>query len=265
MSYNPGESVFLFSFELPPASRLPASFALADVYSGKLERLRAEIKYAATVWLTAADRASVAYLSSVETFKVNVGPQQLEPPERAFEVSSTERIRFLCCFHRGGLHVTATTPKDVFSAGEPITIQCRVDNQASQQPIKRIRVELLQDLALRTGETSAAPLMVTRTMTKLEFPGPAPGETWEQIVVIPTIEDPSSISSEQPPRQAQRPLDPCVTAKFFSCSYRVVIRCKPLASRSIVTDLPVRIIHSSTPVAPASVVLEVGRASVGSK
>lgn len=267
-NYSPGESLFLFSFELPPASRLPASFALTDVYSGKLERLRAEIKYAATVWLTAADRASVAYLSSVETFTVMVAPQQLDPPVRAFEVSASERIRFLCCFHRGGLLVTASTPKDVFSAGEPITLQCRVDNKASKQPIKRVRVELLQDLALRNGEASAAQVVVTRSMTKLEFGGPAPGETWDQLVTIPTIEDPSSLSSEQPPRPAQRPLDPCVMAKFFSCSYRVVIRCKPFASRSVVTELPVRILHCSTPVAPASVVLEVGRvggAGVGSK
>lgn len=255
-TYPPGESVFQFSFELP--ATLPSSFLLKDVYSGKIERLHAEIKYVATVWLTVADRPSVTYLSATETFVVHA-PHHLDPPVRAFEVSMSERIRFMCCFRRGGLHVTAATPQDVYAAGEAIQLQCRVDNTASKTPIKRVTVTLIQELVAHNVDVGAG-LVVHRTIAKQEYTGPAEGRAWDQRVTINTYDCKTDQSRRDVLAAVQpEPTQPGVDANFFKCSYHLVVKCKPLASRSIVTELPVRILHRATFTGPASIVVKMDK------
>ncbi|RLN52462.1 hypothetical protein BBJ28_00007665 [Nothophytophthora sp. Chile5] len=182
-SYSAGDSLYPFSFQLPVG--LASTFALENVYSGSMERLRVQVTYEVSVWLT-VDSESVAYLQATQEFTVHA-PPTITPPARALEVSTSETVHWLCCLDRGSLQLVVETPRDALVAGEAVSLTCRVNNSACKAPVSCLSVDLVEEIALRNvGERPE--LVATRVLSSQQVAGPAAGQILEQTVEVKVVE-----------------------------------------------------------------------------
>ncbi|RLN32357.1 hypothetical protein BBJ28_00005042 [Nothophytophthora sp. Chile5] len=182
-SYSAGDSLYPFSFQLPMG--LASTFALENVYSGSMERLRVHVTYQVSVWLT-VDSESVAYLQATQEFTVHA-PPTITPPARALEVSTSETVHWLCCLDRGSLQLVVETPRDALVAGEVVSLTCRVNNSACKASVSCLSVELVEEIALRN--VGARPeLVATRVLSRQQVAGPVAGQILEQTVEVEVVE-----------------------------------------------------------------------------
>ncbi|GMF13389.1 unnamed protein product [Phytophthora lilii] len=229
-TFTPGDSEYSFNFRLP--TDLPSSFELLDIYSRTAERLRVQIKYQISVWIR-ADSDSVAYLQAEQKFTVHASPT-ITPPTRALEISASELVHWLYCIKVGSLQVTIEVPKDVYVAGEAVPLLCRVNGSACKASVKSISVELVEDTVLRNlGERPD--WTVTRVLSTQHVVGPGAGHSGEQVVNVGLVEN-----------EKQHPTNPDTVSHFFRCTHRLVVRCKPFMAQTIVTEVPVRVMHHNT-------------------
>ncbi|ETN12849.1 hypothetical protein PPTG_08881 [Phytophthora nicotianae INRA-310] len=130
--------------------------------------------------------------------------------------------------------MTIEIPKDVYPAGEVIPLLCLVDGSACKASIKSISVELVEDVLLRNlGER--ADWTVTRVLSTQHVEGPTAGQTGEQAVSVGLVEN-----------EKEAPVNPDESTHFFRCMHRLVVRCKPFLAKSIVAEVPVRVLHHNT-------------------
>uniref|UniRef100_K3WPC5 Arrestin-like N-terminal domain-containing protein n=1 Tax=Globisporangium ultimum (strain ATCC 200006 / CBS 805.95 / DAOM BR144) TaxID=431595 RepID=K3WPC5_GLOUD len=226
-SYEPGDYEYQFTYHLPSA--LPASFNVENMYHGPLERVRVDIRYTATAWLT-AEGASVSYLAAAQPFVVYV-PAAALAPERPIDGMVSENLRFLCCFNRGTCRVKAQVASNIHTAGEALQLHFQVDNSASQSSTSAINVELIEEITLMDVGNCTGMKIPTIISTQA-FPGVPAGIRTESQVVMLALAQPSG------PSGASRdvPLRATTTSQHFTSSHFVRITCKPFACQSITLE-----------------------------
>ncbi|RQM18557.1 hypothetical protein DD237_001703 [Peronospora effusa] len=228
--YDVGEREYRFEFQLP--MNLPSSFELHDVYSETADRLQIRIKYQTSVWLR-MDSDLVAYLNAEQEFTVHA-PPKITPPARALEVSASEAVYWLCCIKRGNLQMMVEVPKDMYPSGTVISLQCRVDGSACKATVDSISVELIEDVMLQNlgGQPDR---IVSRVLSTQQVAGLSRGHIKDQVVHVRLVEN-----------EKDRLVNPDVVTHFVRCTHRLVVRCKPCMAQSIVSELPVRVLHHHT-------------------
>lgn len=223
------------------------TFNVENVYHNTLERLRADIRYSATVWLT-TEATSVSYLTATHPFVV-YAPAAAIAPERPITETLSETVRFLCCFNRGVCELKAACDKNIHVAGDALQLQLQVCNEQSACAIRWVRVELLEELTLtdvgvRTGSR------VSRVVSTQQFPGVAAGSNSElQSVPLRLAMYASSGAAETssdclPPAPILRPLNASTTSAHFASSHVVRVTCQPLGCRKFVLSVPLLVLHA---------------------
>ncbi|KAF1318648.1 Arrestin domain-containing protein 2, partial [Globisporangium splendens] len=236
-SYEPGDYEYQFTYHLPSA--LPASFNVENMYHGPLERVRVDIRYAASAWFT-AEGASVAYLAAAQPFVVYV-PAAALAPERSIDNMVSENLRFLCCFNRGTCRVKAQVASNIRTAGETLQLRFQVDNSASQSSISAVNVELIEEITLmdvgnRTG------MKIPTVISTQAFPGVPAGACTESQVVMLTLALPSGTAVGD---SRAVPIRATTTSQHFTSNHVVRITCKPFACQSITLEVPLMVLHSA--------------------
>lgn len=232
-SYEPGDYEYQFTYHLPSA--LPPTFNVENIYHGPLERLRVEIKYTATAWLT-AEGTSVSYLAATQHFVVYL-PAAAMAPERPIDECVSENLRLLCCLDRGVCQVKASAAKNIHIAGDALQLQYQICN-SSACTISSVRVELIEEITL-TEVGNRTGLHIPKLVSSQDFPGVLAGVTTEMQPVTLTLVLPvgESGSSEAMPIRAT------TTSQHFASNHFVRITCKPFACRSVKLEIPLVVLH----------------------
>lgn len=206
------------------------------MYSGPLERLRVDVRYAATAWLT-VEGASVSYLAATQPFVLYV-PAAALAPERPVLETLSENLRFLCCFNRGVCELRATSAKNIQVAGDTFQLQFQVSNQQSACAINWIRVELVEELTLTdVGERTG--MKVPRVISSQQFPGVIAGYSSELQNVDFKLGT-AGASATAP----FVPVNATTTSQHFSAAHMVRITCKPFGCRSLQLEVPLLVLHA---------------------
>lgn len=227
------------------------TFNVEDVYQGALERLRAHIRYSATVWLT-TEATSVSYLTATHPFVVYT-PAAAITPERPISESRSETVRLLCCLRRGVCEIKASCDKNIHVAGDTLQLQLQICNQRAALAIRWVCVELLEELTLMdVGERSG--MRISRVVSTQQLPGVAAGYNSEiqsvalRLAAYSNAAIASGVVLEEvagPLTAPLHPLNASTTSQHFASTHLVRVSCKPVGCRPLVLDVPLLILHAA--------------------
>ncbi|DAZ97983.1 TPA: hypothetical protein N0F65_005141, partial [Lagenidium giganteum] len=146
---TPGESLHLFSFELP--KDLPATFAYSSVVLGSMDSVRVNMDYEMTVKLV---RKGLLHANLVETLPLIIkpNPQAMIPKPQA--ASASQLVRAFGLFKQGQCHVRMELRSDVVVFPSDVVLTAIIDNE-SKTSVSGIRCVLYEDMEViqsRVGE-----------------------------------------------------------------------------------------------------------------
>ncbi|KAG2802598.1 hypothetical protein PC129_g18992 [Phytophthora cactorum] len=158
------------------------------------------------------------------------------------EDSTTQNVKFLCCFNRGTCQLAVAMDKSVYFPGETAQIQCSVTNGSTVE-ITAMRCKLYQDITVKITKEGSY-----RTFTKLmcesAFPGVPPDTSLSQPQPLTLI----STSNSH--------LQPTTKSDLTACAYRIDVECDIPWCPDIRLHLPINILAPELPNPSAGWVLE---------
>lgn len=198
-AYEPGKYMYPFEYQLPP--ELPGVFKLEHFSEGGVENLSAKIKYKFKATLDVGGFFSTDLKAECNL----VVHERLFQAIQASEDSTTQDVRFLCCFNKGTCSLAVAMDKNVYLPGETANIQCHIQN-GSTVNVDRMRCILFQDVTVLLKHHGRRTF--TRQICTRDFPGVPPGAALEQP-------QPLELSAKQP----------STTGELIKCAYRIVVEC----------------------------------------
>ncbi|GMF43739.1 unnamed protein product [Phytophthora fragariaefolia] len=235
-TYTPGRYSYPFEFQLP--ADLPGAFKISGYSQGEVENLTAKIKYKFKATLDvdgffASDlKADCELVVHERNFKELV----------ASEDSTSQDVKFLCCFSRGTCQLAVAVDKSVYFPGETARIQCNINNGSTVE-ITAMRCMLYQDITVKLSKGGSYRTF-TQVVCESDFPGVQPGSTFDQPQPLTLI--PAHSGS----------LQPSTKGELIACSYRIDVECDIPWCPDVRLHLPVSIIAPEVPNEGARWVLE---------
>ncbi|KAE9280740.1 hypothetical protein PR003_g27873 [Phytophthora rubi] len=226
-NYAPGRYMYPFEYQLP--ADLPGAFKISKYSQGDVEDLSAKIKYKFKATLDvggffASDlKADCDLVVHERNFKALV----------ASEDSTTQDVKFLCCFSRGTCQLAVAMDKSVYFPSETARIQCNVNNGSTVE-ITAMRCKLYQDVTVQLSKGGSYRTF-TKVMCESAFPGVLPGATLNQPQPLTLVPEHSGV------------LQPSTKGELISCAYRIDVECDIPWCPDVCLHLPVSIIAPELP------------------
>ncbi|ETI57006.1 hypothetical protein F441_00608 [Phytophthora nicotianae CJ01A1] len=235
-NYTPGRYSYPFEYQLP--AQLPGVFHIAGYSQGDIVNLSAKIKYKFKATLDVNGFFSSDLKADCNLVVHERNFKELVPSED----STTQDVKFLCCFNRGTCQLAVAMDKSVYFPGETAQIQCNITNGSTVE-ITAMRCKLYQDITVKiTKEGSYRTL--TKLMCESAFPGVPPGASLSQPQPLTLI----STSSGH--------LQPSTKSDLIACAYRIDVECDIPWCPDVRLHLPINILAPGLPNPSTGWVLE---------
>ncbi|EGZ19680.1 hypothetical protein PHYSODRAFT_312731 [Phytophthora sojae] len=132
----------------------------------------------------------------------------------ASEDSTTQDVKFLCCFSRGTCQLAVAMDKSVYFPGETAQILCNINNGSSVE-ITAMRCKLYQDITVQLSNGAGSYRTLTKLMCENAFPGRLPSASTK--------------------------------GELIACAYRIDVECDIPWCPDVCLHLPVSIIAAEVP------------------
>ncbi|KAG1704666.1 hypothetical protein DVH05_005595 [Phytophthora capsici] len=221
-NYTPGRYSYPFEYQLP--AQLPGVFKITGYSQGDIDKLSAKIKYKFKATLDVDGFFASDLKADCDLVVHERNLKELV----ASEDSTTQDVKFLCCFSRGTCQLAVAMDKSVYLPGETAQIHCNITNGSTVE-ITAMRCKLYQDITVKLAKEGSY-----RTFTKLmcesAFPGVPPGASLSQPQPLSLISTHSGA------------LQPSTKGDLIACSYRIDVECDIPWCPDVRLQLPVSII-----------------------
>jgi hypothetical protein len=224
--YMPGKYMYPFEYQLPVP--LPGSIRIDGFSSGSVENLSGKIKYKLKATLDVGGFFATDLKADCDL----VVHERLFQSIMASEDSTTQDVRFLCCFNKGRCTLSVAMDKNVYLPGETAQIQCVIDN-GSTVNIDHMRCQLFQDVTVLLKHHGRQTF--TQQICQQEFQGVPAGGSLQQPQPLTLMSDRGVV------------ITPSTTGELISCAYRIVIECDIPWCPDVQLRMPVTIIAPALP------------------
>jgi hypothetical protein len=224
--YMPGKYMYPFEYQLPVP--LPGSIRIDGFSSGSVENLSGKIKYKLKATLDVGGFFATDLKADCDL----VVHERLFQSIMASEDSTTQDVRFLCCFNKGRCTLSVAMDKNVYLPGETAQIQCVIDN-GSTVNIDHMRCQLFQDVTVLLKHHGRQTF--TQQICQREFQGVPAGGSLQQPQPLTLMSDRGGV------------ITPSTTGELISCAYRIVIECDIPWCPDVQLRMPVTIIAPALP------------------
>ncbi|KAH7463954.1 hypothetical protein PRIC2_005931 [Phytophthora ramorum] len=226
-NYAQGRYTYPFEYQLP--AELPGAFKITNYSQGDVEDLSAKIKYKFKATLDVGGFFASDLKADCDLVVHERNFKELVPSED----STTQDVKFLCCFSRGKCELAVAMDKSVYFPGETAQIQCSVNNGSTVE-ITAMRCKLYQDITVQLAKGGSFRTF-TKQMCENQFPGVPPGSSLAQAQPLTLVPTSSGF------------LQPSTKGELIACAYRIDVECDIPWCPDVRLHLPINIIALELP------------------